>query len=325
MKARFRNSPKPIGAPRGFYTNGETDVFGYVSVANVETKFTIILIMRKIFTLAAAMFLMLGLQAQQLSVGEAKVLKGTEKGGFYHAVFSPSGDYLLTSTEDYSGLNRHELQTGKQTRLSDAAGAGYGVRISQDGKQIVARRYEYQDNRRFTAIERINAKTGKTTVARRMAREQVAPVEETAEKVYVTTNGFEMTVHNGGQETVIRPCGNESYFWCSVSPDGNRVLYVTAHHGAQICNIDGSNAAYLGIMNAPQWIDNENVIGMIDRDNGDMITDSRLLVRNINTPEKVQVLATGQKIAMYPAVSADGKRIAFNNEKGQIFIMEVKQ
>ncbi len=284
-----------------------------------------IIIMKKIFTLATVMFVALFSHAEQLSVSEAKMLTGTEKGGYYHAVFSPSGEYVLTSTEDYAGLNRHDLRTGKQIRLSDAAGAGYGVRVSKDGKQIVARHYEYQDNKRLTQLDRINARTGKAVVARRMSREQVAPVEENSEQVYVTTNGFEMTVHKGSSETVIRPCGDESYFWCSMSPDGNRVLYVTAHHGAQVCNADGSNARYVGVMNAPQWIDNENIIGMIDTDNGDFVVQSILLVRNINTPDQIQVLPTGQKIAMYPAVSLDGSRIAFNNEKGQIFIMEVEK
>ncbi len=281
--------------------------------------------MRKIFTLAAVALVAVWAQAQQLSVGEAKMLTGTEKGGYYHAVFSPAGDYLLTSAEDYSGLQRHDLQTGKKTRLSDAAGAGYGVRITTDGKQIVARRYEYQNNRRLTAIDRINARTGKTTAVRKMARQQVAPVEETSEKVYVTTNGFEMTVHNGSAETVIRPAGDESYFWCTMSPDGSKVLYVTAHHGTQVCNADGSNARFVGVMNAPQWIDNENIIGMIDTDNGDFVVQSLLLVRNIHTPDEIQVLNTGQRIAMYPAVSADGRQIAFNNNKGQIFIMEVQK
>ena len=281
--------------------------------------------MRKFFTFCAVMLAASLMQAQQLSVGEAKMLSGTEKGGFYHAVFSPSGDYLLTSAEDYVGLQRHDLQTGKQTRLSDARGAGYGVRISRDGKQITARRYEYRNNQRFTAIDRINARSGKTQEVRRIARQQVAPVEENAEQVYVTTNGFEMTVHKGSSKTVIRPNGDESYFWCSVSPDGNHLMYVTAHHGAFVCNIDGTNPRSVGTMNAPQWIDNENIIGMIDTDDGDFVIQSVLLVKNIHTPDNMQVLNTGQKVAMYPAVSADGKRIAFNNNKGQIFIMEVEK
>lgn len=281
--------------------------------------------MRKIITLAAVVLVAFSTQAQQLRVGEAKMLAGTEQGGYYHAVFAPTGDYLLTSTESYNGLVRHDLKLKRQTRLSQAQGAGYGVRIADDGKQIIARRYEYRDRQRFTALDRINARSGKTTNVRRMARNQVSPVEETGGRVYVTTNGSEMTVHMLGLQTVIRPNGEESYFWCSVSPDGEHIVYVTAHHGAFVCNIDGTNPVCIGIMNAPQWIDNENIVAMVDTDNGDQVVESVLLVRNINTPRDCTVLPTGQKIAMYPAASSDGKHIAFNNEKGQIFIMEVQQ
>lgn len=280
--------------------------------------------MKKIFTFAVAALMLLTAQAQQLRVGEAKMLTGTEKGGYYHPVFSPSGDYMLTSAEDYSGLMKHDLTNGRQTRLTNAQGAGYGVRISHDGKQVTANRYEYRNHLRYTAIDRIAVKDGRTTNLRKMARVQTEPVAET-ETVYVTTNGSEMTVHRGNVETVIRPNGDESYFWCSVSPDGRHIMYVTAHHGAQVCNIDGSNPVFMGIMNAPQWIDSENVVAMRDVDDGDFVRESKLVVRNINNPREVQFLETGQKIAMYPAVSADGRHIAFNNNEGQIFIMEVEK
>ena len=280
--------------------------------------------MKRFFTLAVVAAMLFAVQAQQLRVGEVKMLSGTEKGGYYHPVFSPTGDYLITSSEDYVGIVKHNLQDGKQIRLTDAAGAGYGVRISADGKHITANRYEWQGNLRYSAIDRIDVKDGKTVNIRRMSRQQTDPVTET-EKVYVTTNGFEMTVHNGQTESVIRPNGDESYFWCSVSPDGKHIMYVTAHHGAQVCNIDGTNPVFMGIMNAPQWIDNENVVAMRDVDDGDFIVESKLVVRNINNPRQVETLETGQKIAMYPSVSADGKHIAFNNNQGQIFIMEVQK
>ncbi|MBQ8100422.1 MAG: PD40 domain-containing protein [Paludibacteraceae bacterium] len=281
--------------------------------------------MRKIVTLLA--IAVLGLTtaaAQQLRVGKATMLSGTSEGGCYHAVFSPAGDYLLTSAENYDGLLKHDLKSGMKTRLSQARGAGYGVRISRDGKQITANRFEYRGNLRYTAIDRIQVRSGKTTVLRAPQREQVSPDAETAQ-LYVTTNGYEMTVHNGASETVIRPNGEESYFWCSVSPDGKHIMYVTARHGAQVCDINGNNPVFMGIMNAPQWIDSERVIAMRDEDNGDQVVKSSLVVRSISNPREVQTLVTGQKISMYPAVSADGRRIAFNNEKGQIFLMEVEQ
>lgn len=280
--------------------------------------------MKKLLTLAVAMLVLVTAQAQQLRAGGTKLLPGTEKGGFYHPVFSPTGDYLLTSTEDYNGLTKHDLTNGAQIRLSDAQGAGYGVRITKDGKQVICNRYEYSNHLRLTSVERIDVSSTQTATLRRAARTQTEPVAE-VENIYVTTNGYEMTIHNGATQTVIRPNGDESYFWCSVSPDGKHIVYVTAHHGTQVCNIDGTNPIFMGIMNAPQWLDNDNVVAMRDEYKNETLQQSKLVVRNINNPREVITLQTNERVAMYPAVSTDGKHIAFNNEKGQIFIMEVRK
>ena len=55
------------------------------------------------------------------------------------AAFSPTGDYLLLTNTSNQGLQRMDLATQKVTRITSADGAGYNVKIAQDGKQIVYR------------------------------------------------------------------------------------------------------------------------------------------------------------------------------------------
>ena len=55
------------------------------------------------------------------------------------AAFSPNGDYLLLTNTSNQGLQRMDLATQKVTKITSADGAGYNVKIAQDGNQIVYR------------------------------------------------------------------------------------------------------------------------------------------------------------------------------------------
>lgn len=72
-----------------------------------------------------------------------------------------------------------------------------------------------------------------------------------------------MVLTNHGVTTVLAPQGDdESYYWASISPDGERLLYATAHHGAFITDLQGNVLRSLGNLDAPKWMDNETIGGM---------------------------------------------------------------
>ncbi len=52
---------------------------------------------------------------------------------------SPAGDYILLTTGSNQGLQRYDLESQTLTTLSEAAGAGYNVQVSNDGKEVVYR------------------------------------------------------------------------------------------------------------------------------------------------------------------------------------------
>lgn len=280
--------------------------------------------MKKLLTLTVAMLVLVTAQAQQLRVGEAKMLAGTEKGGFYHPVFSPSGDYLLTSTEDYTGLTKHNLNTGTYSRLTDAPSAGYGVRISSDGKTITYRHRQIQSTKRMYTIEQINVTTADKRTVRNITQNQKIPAQAIQE-TYITTVVGGMMLYLNGSEHLLQPNGaDKSYFWASVSPDQKHIVYVVAQGGTWVADIDGSNPVKIGHMRAPQWFGNDRLIGMFDIDNGEHVVRS-YLVTAMADGSNIETIPTEQPVAMYPTISADGKHIAFNTLEGQIFIMEVLQ
>ena len=89
----------------------------------------------------------------------------------------------------------------------------------------------------------------------------VAMVMNAATTVSVENQKILLT--RDGQSTVLAPNGqDESYYWVSLSPDQTQILYSTAHHGTCVCDLNGNVLRSLGRLNAPKWMDNENVSGM---------------------------------------------------------------
>jgi Tol biopolymer transport system component len=282
--------------------------------------------------------------AQSIQITSIQVLKGTESGGFYHPVFSPQGSYLLTTTENYAGLKLHSLTGNEVKTLTTDAGAGYDLRISADENTILFKRTEMQNNLRHTSLQQYNLQENKQLQVEKATREKVTPAFAGNQPAYVKGNVLiksqtraageltpliniedqKMVLYKGTQRTVLTPNGADaSYFWASVSPDQKHIVYTVAARGTFICSIQGKNPVSLGKLGAPKWINNQWVVGMDDKDDGHNVLSSVIVASTIDGKVR-QTLATPQTpIAMYPAASADGKKIAFNSGEGKIFILDI--
>jgi Tol biopolymer transport system component len=283
--------------------------------------------------------------AQSIDVTSVQVLKGTEVGGFYHPVFGPQGTYLLTTCENYVGLNLHSLAVGEVQKLTADAGAGYDLRISADGNTILFKRTEFQNNLRYTSLNQYDLQEKKQSQVGKATRDKITPVSAGSQPVYVKGKTLvksslkssdsriapfiniedqKMALYSGSKRTILTPNGADaSYFWAGVSPDQKHIVYTVAAHGTFVCTIDGKNVVSLGKLNAPKWLNNQWVVGMNDLDNGDFIVSATIVAATIDGKVR-QTLPTPQTpIAMYPAASADGKRIAFNSGEGKIYILDI--
>ena len=89
------------------------------------------------------------------SVQELKLQRPVER-----AVIAPSGEYLLLSDYNYSGLTKVDLQSKKEKIVTRAAGAGYNAKVLDDG-DIVYREVT-QAPLKKTAIKRYFSSTGNT-------------------------------------------------------------------------------------------------------------------------------------------------------------------
>jgi Tol biopolymer transport system component len=282
--------------------------------------------------------------AQQINVKSVELLKSTEAGGYHFAVYSPQGTYLLTSSANYTGLKQITLATGEVKTITQEPGAGYDVKISADESTILFKKTEYINNLRYTSLHQYSFTDKKTTKVESATREKLTPVFAQNEPMYakgnknlvknakavvttpiVTIEDMKMVVYSGSTSKVLAPNGtNANYFWANISPDGKHIVYhTTATHSTFVCNIDGTNPVSLGKLEAPVWLNNQLIVGMDSKDDGETVLSSSIVAVTADGKTR-QILSTPSiKIAMYPAVSPNGKHIAFENEKGQIYLMNI--
>lgn len=279
-------------------------------------------------------------EAQEVAVVSKEKIISTTEGGYFHPVFSPKSDYLLCTDMNYKGIKQINLADGKISKLTEAPGAGYKVTISADGTSVLYREVQLINNRKFTALKQMTLSNGALSELISPTRETFTPafsgnqpffvkgtklnrktVSLAGLKPVIQIEDRKMVIYSGNNRRIFTPNGeSESYIWPSFSPNGSKIVYTVAGKGTFVCTIDGKNVQSLGKLSAPKWLNNNLVIGMDDRYFGQELISSELLVVSVDG-KMSQILATDK--AIYPEPSADGRKIAYSNNEGQLFIMNI--
>jgi hypothetical protein len=217
------------------------------------------------------------------------------------------------------------------------------VQISDDGNTILYNRIEMINNRRHNSLHSVSRVNGAQQQLSEVSREPVTPrfsgnkpswvqgksmvrpqVTNTELRPVITIEDRKMVIYQGSTRKVLDPNGDDaSYIWPSFSPDGKNIVYTVAGRGTFVCTVDGKRVRSLGKLNAPVWLNNLWVVGMDDRDHGGRVVASELFVVSADGVTRQQIQTPEGLIAMYPAASADGSRIAFNTDNGEIYILQV--
>lgn len=298
------------------------------------------------------LFLMLVFASQIAFSQGIKVLSSEEVSfsgseGYFNPVLSPAGDYMIVTSANLQGLLKYDFSTKELTPITSGASAGFDAQISADGKTIVYRTKEYKGRLRYTSLKSFSLETGKETELVKPTRnlEGVAVKEGT---VLAVDNGQlktqqvsgkklavnppvasikdgQLFVTKGGSTRLISPLGKElGYIWSSVSPDGTKLLFYVIEHGkAYVSNIDGSNPVSLGTLRAARWLGNDWVVGMLDYDDGHVVTSSKIIATTANGAVR-QELTDNSVIATYPTPDAAGSKILYNTEDGKVYLMHIE-
>ena len=268
---------------------------------------------------------------------DSKVLQAT--------AISPQGDYLLLSSDTKQGLFKWDIASSSLTTITDDAGAGSEVRISEDGKHVVYGEVSYKKQRRHQAVKSVDLVSGKMKTLVKPTRNldgfdvqgnSVATISDgsvrhhalkkdsrTLTRPVLSHHHLKLYITRDGVTTLLAPNGvNERYIWASLSPDGTRLLYYVSGYGAYVCNVDGSNVISMGDLTAPKWWDDNTVVGMNETDDEYSIIASSIVARTLDGQE--QVLTGDDVIATYPLPCSQGGKIAFSTPDGNIYLITVE-
>lgn len=280
--------------------------------------------MKKTFLLFAIAFISMVAHAQVLEiVSMQQIAPQGEKTGKIVGV-SPKGDYLLLTNMDEQGLKRYDLNTQALTTICKADGAGWDVKISKDGNTITYRQRNYEGDSRIVKFDIMtyNVTAGKIALQAKAQSGNEKLVDVTSNVAVSISEDLELVLTRNGKRIVLNPNGNENpYNWPSISPDGNKILYYVSNMGCYVCDINGTNVQFIARhCRAPQWYNNNTIVGMEDEDDGHDFTASALVAYTLDG--KSQTLVAKDKLAMYP-YAAEGK-IAFTTSKGDMYLLTVK-
>lgn len=275
--------------------------------------------MKKVYLFLALAIPMMA-SAQLLEVGSVE--RVAKEADAKVAAFSPTGDYLLLTNTSNQGLQRMDLATQKVTKITSADGAGYNVKIAQDGKQIVYREVKWDATKsRVSNIVRHDFAANKAQVIAHKQQHLAAMVVDVNRPSFSIKDRQLMMTKNG-KTIVFSPNGQQySYHWASLSPNGKKVSYYISSVGCFVCDIDGSNIQFIGHnILAPVWYNDNILVGCDTKDNGEVVLESVIVAYSLDG--KKQVLTNGEQIAVFPQ-AANGK-IAYSTSEGEIYVMNIK-
>ena len=278
--------------------------------------------MKKILLLAVALVSIMA-SAQVLNVESVEKLNIPQNADSKIAGISPDGSYVLITSQSNEGLAKFDLATGKVSTITTAVGAGYNVEISADSKEVTYREVTYtKDKSRLTSLVRQDlATTKKSTLVKSTREMHQARVRRAIAPIVSIQNG-ELVLTVGTMTKVLSPNGQGlSYLWPSVSPDGSKIVYYVSG-SVWVCNVNGTNPQRIGKFRAPQWYNNNVVVGMNDQDNGHYVTSSEIVAYTLDGAK--QVLTNNTIMAMYPYVSADGSKIVCSTPVGEAYLINLK-
>lgn len=278
--------------------------------------------MRKTILLIAIALVSVIAQAQVLEIVSTRKVAapGLQEGKVVG--ISPKGDYLLLTNMDNKGLVRYDLNTQATAIITEAEGAGWNVKISQDGSKITYRqRHDNNPLIRYDIMQH-SMTEGKAVVRAQAQRGTAQLVAADANSTVAINEDLHLVLNHNGKSIILTPNGtNEAYNWPSISPDGSKILYYVSGKGCFVCDINGNNVRKItNHCRAAQWYDNNTIVGMADEDDGTVLTASAIVVYTLDG--KSQILVGKNTMAIYP-FATEGK-IAFSTAAGEMYVLNVK-
>lgn len=296
--------------------------------------------MKRILFFSILLCGIIGLHAQTVTVN--KSYKVVEDG--FHPVLNAEGDMLLYTAENYQGLNLYTFKDETSVHINDEITGGFMPVFSLDNKRVFYKNAVYESRLRNEGImsyEIANEKKVQLVTPKRNLKPaqayhngvvvnadkqlRKATFGKTTKELprYVWSDGVDLNIFVDGKTQVLNPVeGANGYIWASVSPDESKILFTAPARGTYVCDLEGKILHELGYLNAPVWYGNNLVVGMIDKDDGENITSSKILIRSLDGKLN-QVISKDNEIALYPTAAGEAGKVAYCTSKREIVVLEL--
>ncbi len=272
---------------------------------------------------------------------EKIILPTTEQ--WSNAIFSPSEKEIYFTNSNYNGIWQFDLSTKLIKEITRDVLSGFEFSLSSDGKQIAYRRELKSENIRDrkqesvirsveTLKENIVEKgsdiavpkfVGNQVLSSQVSKRDVRSFSKSGSQNFVLgIDNAKIFVARNGIATIVDPFVNGQYIWPTLSPDGMHLAAVEMDHGAFVCDLEGKNIVRLGRCDAPNWTpDGEWIIGMDDRDDGNVIYASDIIAVSKDGKQKINLTENSNIVAMFPSCSLNDKKIVFSTPSGELYLL----
>lgn len=304
---------------------------------------------RLIFTLVVCFCGQVVAFAQPRGASEPQLLI-KHSSGLMAPVWSPSGDKIAVTTDNYTGILVANADGSNLHEITDLAGAGYKMQWNSDGTRILGRTNVVSDNRIFHEIKVWNVATGEEQTVMEKTRDLTGtPIWENssdnislpAKKAILVDmkkgirstkteqSAYEIMVSDPAKAAdKIASLGEFSgkiIINPALSADGTMVAFQIPGKGIYTCAADGSGVEYLCKGSHPVWLPDNSIIYTLVKDNGSYFTASDIYAVNPTTKKSVLLTGNTDVIPLTPSVSADGTKVAFENAKdAAIYVITLK-
>lgn len=229
--------------------------------------------------------------------------------GLMAPVWSPAGDKIAVTTDNYRGILVANADGSEVKTVTMAHGAGYKMAWSSDGRQIMGRVNRLDGNFVKHEMKAWNVADGKAAAVK--TRMSLPSWSETNTVYDIMTNdpagacGKIASLNAYAGSIVINP---------ALSNDGRKVAFQIPGKGIMVVDADGSNLRPICKGSHPAWLpDGKSLIVSRVQDNGSQFTASDLYSVDIENKSEVLLTGSTDMIPLTPAVSPDGKKVAFEN------------
>ncbi len=249
--------------------------------------------------------------------------------------WSPLGQ-LYCSTPKFSAILKIDLENSALQTLSSGSGLGYQFAFAPNGNLFCKQAGEEArelwmltlagEKRQLATANRMGNPVWFQGAIRVLTSEGVRSweadgIESSASAVgfaYRDTSGV-FRLREGKPPQRLSPPGLEA-FLPKISPAGDRLVYETLGQGLFLVNLESGAAISLGTGNNACW-SADGVFLFFDRtqDDGHRLTAGDLFRVNRDGNDPVNLTEISDLIATHPALSPDGKKLAFEAE-GRIWL-----